>query len=287
MAVLPPPTTTTRPSCAASPAAASFICSIHAVAPTTPGPSSPGIPSLRVRAQAQAEEDGVVLGEQLRRRARPCRPRRPSAARRPSDATHSTSCERVVGVQLVRRDAGRVEPARQRALLEDRRVVPLEREVRRARERRGPGADAARRCLPASRGLRREERPRCACARRRLRRVALQPPDRDRRRGASRCRRTRPRRAPRPGRRARTSSPRMFCSKMVRAAPRTLPRRDLLDEVGTSIVGRARLDARRVDAVEAALGLGARLGLGVERLVVAGGALSARARRAARHACRG
>src|SRR5262249_45570125 len=45
--------------------------------------------------------------------------------------------------------------------------------------------------------------------------------------------------------------------------------RDLLDEGRDVDLGRTRLDARRVGAIEAALGFGARFGFGEERFLVA------------------
>ncbi len=88
-------------------------------------------------------------------------------------------------------------------------------------------------------------------------------------------RRTSPRTAPRPGIRASTTCPRMFCSKMVRALPRTLPLAIRLMKPGTSMLGRARPGARRVGAVEAPLGLEPRLGLASSGGFLSSSALSA------------
>ena len=183
-----------------------------------PGPSSPGMPSRVSAPEAQAEEDRVVLARAscvavhvLRR------PRRPCGSRRRARCTHSTSCERVVGVQLVRRDPGRVEPPGERSLLEDTAWCPSSARYAAHASDAGPAPTQrdALRLRPARLG---SKSGRSASA------VAVSVAKRCRRPIAigvavpRRCRRTRPRRAPRPGTPARTSTPRMFCSRIVRAA---------------------------------------------------------------------
>ena len=141
-AVFPPPTTTTRPSFGRAAA-----CELHLLDPRRRAddararlrPGSPSACPRRARGPRNTASYSARSCAPVTSRADldagPDRPHRATAPTRPRAATSSR-------VQLVRRDAGRVEPARQGALLEDGRVVPLERELRREGERRRARAHA-------------------------------------------------------------------------------------------------------------------------------------------------
>ena len=204
IAVLPPPTTTTRPSLGR--------CrrrELHLLDPRRRADHARPVlardAELRVRAEPEPEEHRVVLA---RGASPPCTSVPTSTPGPDLDAERLHPlhlAQRVLGVQLVRRDAGRVEAAGQRALLEDDRRVPLERQVAAHASDAGPAPDAARRASRRRFAFGDEQAPRAARA----------SPSRSRSAAAARsrlasaatpCRRRRPRRAPRPGRRARTSS---------------------------------------------------------------------------------
>src|SRR5262249_771092 len=94
----------------------------------------------RVLAEADAQEDRVERGEQIR--APQILADLGAGAELDAERRDPLDlAERVVGLELVGGDAVRVEAPRQRALLEDDGAVALERQVRRARERRGTAAD--------------------------------------------------------------------------------------------------------------------------------------------------
>ena len=160
-AVLPPPTTSARSTPASVSVGSALSRSMNAVAPTTPGPSSPGTPSAESRAEAEAEEDGVVVAQQMGRRGDV-----PAAAGRSAHATTRARAdldaplrqledpgdlvEGRVALHLVGRDAERVEAARDGPALEDRpigarpaRATPPPRSTR-ARRRSAPPSSPSR-----------------------------------------------------------------------------------------------------------------------------------------------
>ena len=152
IAVLPPPTTPTRrprtglapsPSRSASPVTTG---SSRVSASTTPSRPSPGTPRRRLRPRPSAEEDGVVLREQLgRRRAggagrRVARPGRAHPRAAPDLDAGTLDLGHLVGGHVARMpprdDAVRGEPAGLRACLEDRDVDALAPQLGRAGEAR-------------------------------------------------------------------------------------------------------------------------------------------------------
>ena len=232
-AVFPPPTTTTRPSFGRAPPA-----ELHRLDPRRRADDARARP--RPGRRGGCPRRGRARGTRRRTRRASCAPvtSRPTSTpvrtSTPSDCTHSISRSASSRVQLVRRDAGRVEPARAAARFS--KIVawcPSHRELRRERERRRPRAharDALLRSAPA--GVRAARAG-----------PSSQSPSRSA--GGARWRsacsatprtRTTPRRAPRPGRRARTSSRGCSARRWSRALPRTLPLAIRLMNAGMSIV---------------------------------------------------
>ena len=256
IAVLPPPMTTARRRPATSAPIAtgpSFIRSIHSTAPRTPGPLSPGMPSVDIGTEAGAEKQrhrnrAPAPRRSGRARSRPrCGSRRRASGRTPPRARASSAgilygATPEVLSPPARRRFSKIVTAKPSSARYDAQASDA-----------GPAPTQATR-LPLA-GARGSSARRPACAQQCLGRVALQAADGDRRVAVPGVVDAGPRAEHLDGTDARARVAEHVGGEDRSGRAPDVVRADLADERRYVDAGRARRDARRVLAIQAPVGL--------------------------------